>query len=112
MKPLLLSAFVFPGSGYFLLKKPLAGTVSALIVVAVLVVLIKEAWYKSQIISQRIINGELPIDPAAIQQAILNTPGQVSAGTLSSLSWLLAIVWVWGMIDCYRLVKKAQAKNS
>ena len=46
MKPLLLSAFVFPGAGYFLLKKPLQGSLSALAVIITLAVFIKEALYK------------------------------------------------------------------
>ncbi|WP_019528765.1 hypothetical protein [Dasania marina] len=106
MKPLLLSAFVFPGAGYFLLKKPIQGVISALVTIAVLIVFIKEAVYKSNIISQGIVNGEIAIDITAIQQAVLNTPGQISPQTLGALSWLLAAVWLWGMIDCYRLAKK------
>lgn len=106
MKPLLVSAFVFPGAGYFLLKKPLQGTFSALVVIIALVVFIKEALYKSDIITQRILNGEVLLEVPAIREAILTTPGNVDPATLSLLTYLFLGVWVWGMVDCYRLSKK------
>ncbi|MGK0441734.1 MAG: hypothetical protein ACJA0N_001535 [Pseudohongiellaceae bacterium] len=107
MKPFLLSAFVFPGAGYYLLKKPIHGTISALLVLGIVVVFVKDTLYRSNIISQRIINGDITLDVAAIREAILTTPGNVDPATLSLLTYFFGAVWLWGMVDCYRLAKKS-----
>jgi len=107
MKPFLFSAFVFPGSGYFLVKKPVYGGISAAIVLAILAVFVKEAFYKSQIISDRIIKGEIPLDIPAIREAILLTPGTLSADTLSLLTYLFIAVWVFSAAHCFKLGKSA-----
>ena len=111
-KALLFSVFIFPGSGYFFLKKPFHGAISALMVLAVLAVFVKEALYKSQLISQGIIDGEIALELAVIRNAILTTPGNIEPATLSLLTYAVIAVWLFGIIDCFRLSRKIAAPSN
>ena len=67
-KAALYSAIVFPGSGYFFTQKKNRGWISMALSLVILGILMKEAWYKAQIIAQKIVMGEIPHDFLEIQK--------------------------------------------
>ena len=82
-----------------------------LLVAGVLAVFIEEALYKSNIISQQILNGEIIIGTSDIRKAIIETPGNIDPAILSLATYLFLAVWAWSIIDCYRLSKKTSTPS-
>lgn len=105
-KAALLCAFVFPGAGYFTLKQPKRGIISIAIVCASLLTIVSEVYQKTAIITAQITNGTLPFDIAVIHQKVQEAIATLPQSMLVTLGIIIAIVWVFSIIDCYRLSKK------
>ena len=106
LKAVLLSAFVFPGAGYFILKQPKRGVISIAIVCASLLTIMREIYQKTAIIAEQIADGRLPFDILVIQQKANEAISTLPTSMLTTLGIIIAIVWVFSMVDCYRLGKK------
>jgi hypothetical protein len=102
MKAALLSGLVFPGAGHFFLKRHALGwlllgtTMFALIFVVINIV--QKAWT----IAERIVAAGITPDVTTITAMVLaDSSGSESLLTLAS--WLIAICWVAGIVDSYRI---------
>ena len=102
-KPVIFSALIFPGSGYFFLNRPKQAMAFMLSTLSCLLVVFYDAYYKAQIIAEKIIDGYLPIDIQSIQQEILTTQGVISPSVITALSFIIGGLWLFGIIDCYRI---------
>lgn len=111
-KAAIYSGIVFPGAGYFAVKKPIRGLVAALISLVYLGLVIVEAVHKAQIIAQDILNGLIRYDIASIRAQIELTPGIISTQALTLATIAIAIVWVVGIIDSYRIGKNIDLQNT
>lgn len=103
MKAALFSAFIFPGSGHFLLKKHVRGALLAGVTILCIWVLLSIALEKAQEISLKIQSGEIPFDLARItEEASKLAAGD---GTLQAeiATYLLLFCWLVGIIDAYRV---------
>lgn len=108
-KAMIYSAIVFPGAGYFILKKHRLGSVFVVLTVILLGAVMYDVYYRAQIIAEQILLGNISLNPIAIRQAIIDTQGVFSAGLLSGLTYALMALWLVGMIDIIRLsMKKTQ----
>lgn len=105
-KAALYSAIVFPGSGYFFTKEKKRGYLCIATSLIILFILMKEAFYKAQIIANKIVFGEIPLDINLIRELIHSTPGIYSENMLTLVYTTLFFVWLISIIDSYRLAKQ------
>ncbi len=103
MKAALLSGLVFPGLGYFALKRPLRAIVVMALSAVCLVYLIDQAVQQASTVMDKITSGEVQPDVAAVQQLLTST----SAGSDTTLSTLASLVllacWLYSIVDGYRM---------
>jgi len=112
LKAALFSAFIFPGSGHFLLKKPVLGSMLGAVSILCLWALLSTALEKAQEISFKIQSGEIPLDITRITEEVST---QVAAGgtQLADIAtYLLLICWLVGIVDSYRAGRLQDKANS
>ncbi len=102
-KAALLSAFIYPGSGHFFLKKPVQGALLAGVATVCLCLLLVTTVEIAQQISDRILSGEIPMDIARITQEILKQLASSSIHQINITTSLIFISWLVSIIDSYRL---------
>ncbi len=102
-KAALLSAFVFPGAGHIYLKKYISG--AALIGASSLGIcyLIQNIVEKALQIVEKIQLGHVQADTTAINQLLSNQSAGTESGLLSFATTTIAICWIIGIIDSYRI---------
>ena len=108
LKVLIYSGLVFPGSGYFMLKKKFRGTMAFAITIGCLLFIMMEIFHRANIIAEKIIHGEIVYDIAIIREQILLTPGSLDEGTMNTLSMIIAMVWFISMLDSYYLARRKE----
>ena len=52
------------------------------------------------------LNGEVALDPQAISVALNNTHSDLSMQTLTIISYLILAIWLFAIVDSYRLANK------
>jgi hypothetical protein len=107
-KAVLYSALIFPGSGHFLLRRYLPGCLFAGTGFACLVVLVARAVDAAQKVSDQILMGEIPLDIARIQEAVVTQAAAAESQTTAVATWLLVACWVIAAIDAWRLGRRAE----
>jgi len=109
-KAALLSAFVFPGVGHFILKKRIHGTVLAGTAFVSLYFLIAKTVERTLLVSEKIQSGEVPLDTATIAELVSSQGSDTDAQLLNIAVTALFISWLIGIVDSYR-VGRAQDKS-
>jgi len=109
-KAALLSAFVFPGVGHFLLKKRIHGVVLAGTAIAALYFLIAKTVERTLLVTEKIQSGEVPLDTATIAELVSSQGSDTDAQLLNIAVTALFISWLIGIVDSYR-VGRAQDKS-
>ena len=110
-KAALFSAIVFPGAGYFVVQKKVQGVIAFLITLAGLSIMMVEAYQKAKIIAEKIVAGVIPLDIQLIREQIILTPGNLSPETATYLSLSIGAVWLFGIVDCYRIGRAQHVKG-
>jgi len=108
LKATLISALVFPGGGHFHLKKYFAAALLAGISLVCLYLLVSTAVEAAQVISQKILSGEIPLDIVRIRAEIYRQTAASGSTTTEIATWLLVICWLVGMADSFRLGRKQE----
>jgi hypothetical protein len=103
VKASIYSAIFFPGAGYFLLSKTKHAVCFLLLTFVALAVVIYDMTFKAQIIVDKILNGDLPIDFAVVHQQLLITTGAFSPSIITATYLFIVVLWVVGIVDCYRV---------
>lgn len=103
LKAALFSAFVFPGSGHFLLKKHVRGALLAGVTISCTWVLFSIALEKAQEISLKIQSGEIPLDISRITAEVSELAAGSNSQQASIATYLLVICWLAGIFDAYRV---------
>ena len=103
IKAALISAFIFPGAGHFYLKKATIGKVILVSSVLSLSYLGWHAYQKAQLISAKIISGEIPLQLDAIYSAVTQAPVGTEAVLINIATLVFALSWLIGVLDAYRL---------
>ncbi|WOT04741.1 DUF6677 family protein [Shewanella youngdeokensis] len=111
IKAALLSAIVCPGAGHFYLKRQAVGKLIFVTAIAALTYLTWHAYFRAQLISEQILNGEIPLQLNAILSAITQAPvGDVATGiNVASAAFILA--WGIGVADAYRIGRQQDHKQ-
>jgi hypothetical protein len=109
-KAALLSTFVFPGIGHFLLKKHIQGAALAGTAFVSLYFLIARTIEKTLQVFEKIASGEIQSDAASITDLVLNQSTGSETLLLRIATAALIISWLIGIVDSYR-VGRAQDKN-
>jgi len=110
-KAALLSALVFPGMGHFIVKKPVQGVAALVIALASLYVLISNAIERAQSIVAKIQSGEISPDVASITQLVSQSSVGADTQLLNAATAILFVVWIFGIVDSYRIGRKMQDKE-
>jgi hypothetical protein len=103
LKAALFSAFVFPGSGHFLLKKHIRGVLLAGVTCVCIGVLLSIALEKAQEISFKIQSGEIPPDLSRIMDEVSKLSASGTTQQADMATYILAICWLVGTVDAYRV---------
>ncbi len=111
-KAALYSAFIFPGAGYFCVNSMIKGLSALIATMGCLGVFFYEAFFRAQVIAEKIVSGQIPPDYFAIRSEIYTTPGVVSEQTISTLTYLLITLWIIGILDAYRIGRKSDKKEN
>jgi len=101
LKAALFSAFIFPGSGQFLLKKHIRGALLASVSILCVWVLLSTALDKAQEISRKIESGEIPLDIARITEEVTRLAAGSGAQQAEIATYVLLICWLVGIVDAY-----------
>ncbi len=109
-KAALLSTFVFPGVGHFLLKKHIQGAALAGTAFVSLYFLIAKTVEKTLLVFEKIQSGETQLDAATIMDLVSNQTSGTETQLLRLAATALIISWLIGIVDSYR-VGRAQDKN-
>jgi hypothetical protein len=105
-KAVLLSAFVFPGSGHLLLKSYKTGI--SLMVAAILAtfVLVSNLTQRATEIIDKIQAGEIyQLDVIGVSEMLMQTDTQ----QMRMATTILLILWIIGIVDSYR-ISRLQSK--
>lgn len=111
-KAALFSSIVFPGSGYFIIQKNIRGFIFFFITIAVLSVIMIEVFHKAQIIAEKIVQGLIPLDINIIREQILTMPAVFSPQLMSSLSIVIGVLWLVGIVDSYRIGRLKETSDT
>ena len=110
-KAALLSTFVFPGVGHFLLKKHIQGALLAGTAFVALYFLIAKTVEKTLLVFEKIQSGKAPLDAATISELVSNQTTGTETQLLRLATAALIISWLIGIVDSYR-VGCAQSQNT
>ena len=112
IKAALLSTFVLPGTGHFVLKKYISGTVLAVSALTSLYLVFSSLLERTFQIADKIQSGEVQPDVGVITELILKQP----AGTndrLLNIAWtVLFVSWLIGIVDSYRIGRQNNGNDS
>jgi hypothetical protein len=103
LKAALFSAFVFPGSGHFLLKKPVQGSLLAGVSILCIWALLSTALEKAQEISLKIQSGEIPLDISRITEEVSKQVAGGGSQLADIATYVLLVCWLVGIVDSYRV---------
>ena len=110
-KAALLSAFVFPGAGHFLLKKYIPGAVLAGTALIALYFLIARTVEIALQVAARIQSGEIQLDAATITELVSEQARGSETQLLDIAAAVLVISWLVGIVDSYRVGRAQDTKT-
>jgi len=105
-KAVLWSIFIFPGSGHFVIKKPVPGAIILALTSAALIVVVTKAVERALQIVAKVENGEIPLDPIVIAEQVSIQSLQADSQALSIAWYILIGIWLIAAIDAYRVGRK------
>jgi TM2 domain-containing membrane protein YozV len=112
LKAALFSAFIFPGSGQFLLKKHIRGALLAGVSILCVWVLLSTALEKAQEISRKIQSGEIPLDITRITEEVSKLAAGNGTQQAEIATYVLLICWLVGIVDAYWMGRLQDKANS
>lgn len=102
LRAALLSALLFPGSGHLWLRH--FKTAAALIAISLIALVVVFNFVAGQVraIVDRILAGDIPLDPIAITEQVTRATTSSDIANVRIALWVLVICWVIGIVDSYR----------
>jgi hypothetical protein len=111
-KALLLSFLVFPGSGHIYLKQYITGlTIMSISIVSLYYLVVKATEQAFKIVAE-IQNGNVPLDPIAINELITRQQASADNLWLNIATAAVSFCWVIGIIDTYRIGSKLEKSST
>lgn len=102
-KAVLLSLFLFPGSGHVYLKKYAVGGVLITASLAAIYYLLLAIVDKATRVSEMILSGEVRLDVISITQALSKQTTAADSQSLKVATAVLVVCFLVGILDAYRL---------
>lgn len=106
IKAVLLSALIYPGIGHVFLKKYVAGCILASIFSVPVFLVVSEVITKTNKVIEEIEKGNIPLDTAAITEALSNVMSSADIQSLNTQVYVMMVVWIIAIVDAYRVGKK------
>jgi len=110
-KVALLSAFVFPGCGHYVLKKYIHSLIIASVALYGVYIISTKLYARAEIISEKILSGEIAANVEAITAALANQP-VAEVQQINTATTVIIIAWLVGIADSYRIAFVEQKKLS
>lgn len=110
-KAILASAFVFPGMGQLLLKRPISGTIFAALALTATAVIIMQVVTIASDITARIVSGEIAPDILLMRKLVNEQLANSGEHWIQGAIWLLIAVWIVSVLDAYRITRKQNENN-
>ncbi|NDV63478.1 hypothetical protein G0Q06_13515 [Puniceicoccales bacterium CK1056] len=111
-KVVLFSLLVFPGTGHFLLRLWSWGILFMVGTLIPVIFVVKYAYNRANSIMDRIISGEVPLDPAAIQVLIYEKPTGDDALLLGIAHVVLLVCWIGSVAHSYVKAEAGGTQNA
>ncbi|MFI4939553.1 MAG: hypothetical protein ACHP7O_04305 [Burkholderiales bacterium] len=100
VKAALWSGLVFPGAGHFFLKRTLRGMLLFIPALLSTILLVRGLLAQAELVMDKVASGAAPPD-AQVIGALLDAAPETPIMNIAF--WILAVCWVLGVIDAYRL---------
>jgi hypothetical protein len=105
-KAILASALIYPGLGHLLLKHYIQGLLIIASFSLPLWFMLSDVITKTNEVITQVQNGQVSLNSNAIAEAINHSSG-ADMQTLSIYSYVMLAVWIIGILDVYRITRKA-----
>lgn len=105
-KSALLSALVFPGAGHVFLKQYVSAVLFAGIALSATYYLVSVMIHQATMILEKIEQGQMAPDPAAINALLEAQTGGTEAQYISLATIAFVVVWLWASADAYRVGRR------
>ena len=105
LKALLLSVLVYPGIGHVFLKKYITAFALVTSFSIPLYLVVAELINKTNQVIARIESGEIPLDNAAITDAISQLMAGGDGDALDLKIIVMSAIWIVAAVDAYRIGK-------
>lgn len=103
LKAALLSGLVFPGVGYFVLRRTVRGVIAVVLAGICTVYLVSTAVTQANALMDKLMSGEIALDPAHIEGLAAASSAGLDAGTLNLATFVLMAAWIISVVDGYRI---------
>ncbi|MDB5816290.1 MAG: hypothetical protein JWN23_3407 [Rhodocyclales bacterium] len=110
VKAALWSGLVLPGSGYFIVKRPLRGVVVLILSLGSLGYLINSAMQQAAVLMDKAMSGDMPTDAAGIEKFMAATPAGADTTLLNIATFVLVACWLFSIVDGYRIGRDEERK--
>ena len=110
LKAALLSGLVFPGVGYFGLRRTARGVIAVVLAAASLLLLVKGAVDQASAIVDKMLAGEVPMDVGSVERLMAATPVVSNAAFLNIVGYVLLDCWIVSTVDGYRIGRIQDSK--
>jgi len=111
-KAALLSALIYPGIGQFVYHAYRRAVVLILLFSVAAYFYIEEVMIKYQPLVDKVKSGEIALDAQALAQEMVKNPIILDPLLVNSLTYILFICWLVGIVDAYRIGIKKDADAS
>lgn len=99
----LVTAFVLPGLGHYLLKRYISAVILISISLALSYVLISTVIERALVISDKILKGEIQPDLTAITRLVSESSTGDGANLVGYATTALVVVWAVALLDILRV---------
>ncbi|UCX06179.1 hypothetical protein [Shewanella glacialimarina] len=100
-KAALMSAFIMPGSGQMWLGNKWQGMGFMAVSLGCVLVLMNFAIERAQVISEKILAGEVPLEYSAIYAQITQAPEGDAAQVAAWITWIFVANWLTSIVTAY-----------
>lgn len=102
LKAILLNAFVVPGAGHFLYRRPISGTIFAMAFIIPLGIIFSTLLAEINQLILQIQNGYIAFDINAITMAVRELLASKQQ-TMSTCTYIMIGDWLLSIVDTYRI---------
>ncbi len=111
IKAALMSAFIAPGIGHLYLHRNLTGAALVGVTLIALYVLVSSALEKAQVLTEKILSGEVQPDILVIAELVSNQSEGDDGSLVEFAFTALIVAWLIGVVDSFRVGRQQENTN-